>query len=246
MQPPFPEYILPLPHYAAKINQDKLDSSSWVVCRVIDKPVDDYLVTLHGGVQILKGICLGGSVLRLSLHLLGGALREEDICFRGKNAGTKEWKGEDARSFLNPDNYAYEKASYPLHYMGAHLHNLTVPASISGLKDNKGKRKAMQTQLSGKDWSKFDNLKDVAIVNAKITIEHVPTFMNYWHMQMEVTPEGTNEKLKNEKSWRGDILSHIKAEVLTKRFTTSLAVIPRVSPCSYCRLIRNCKVSSHH
>ena len=54
-----------------------------------------------------------------------------------------------------------------------------------------------------------------------VQIVHAPTNLNYWHLQLEVFPKGSEDELKNDNSWRRRIFEHIRDNRLIAKYMIS-------------------------
>lgn len=186
------------------------------VCYRLNGPVDaNKDVDGLGGKPVLKEECFE-HIAHLSLNLLGGLFKPEYVCFVQKKPGCEPWCGENIKyeEFASCINKTAD--AVPIFYLASKINqtDFNVTAVFNDSQSYK-----MFKDIVGGTWPEFHRGISVEITS-EVKIEHSPTNLNYWHLQMEVYPEMSKDALNNENGvWRSRIFEQIKTAVLCHHFT---------------------------
>ena len=116
----------------------------------------------------------------LSFNLLGGFFKTKHSKYSTNGKGSEEWDGASMISFWDFINLFEIKKFKGFYIFDAKdLHNITVPISSSET-NREAKKKLAQLKLIP------INEDGKIMVNGKTIIRHVPTNLNYWHIQLEI------------------------------------------------------------
>ena len=94
--------------------------------------------------------------------------------------------------------------------------------------EKKESYKAYQQFMEREVYPQFDAKREVRI-SVKLTLEHAPSNLNYWHFTTKVTVVDGGKELKRDGSWRDMIFKHLLLTVFCREFTTeqqTAGVIP--------------------
>ena len=130
-----------------------------------------------------------------------------------KRPGCDEWDGEkeiDINEFL--DCISEIADAVPVYYRSRVICQKNIKTTVSF--NNKDAYKAMKVLFPGVDFPTF--VKGIEVeLTTKIDIKHVPTNLNYWHVQMEVYPQTTDKEFSNDNvDWRRLIYENIRDSIL--------------------------------
>lgn len=168
-----------------------------------------------GGKPVLKEECFE-HIAHLSMNLLGGLFRPEYICFVQKKPGCEPWCGENIK-YEDYAPYVNEIAdAVPIFYLASKINQKNLAVTV--MFNDSQSYKMFKEKVEGA-WPEFH--KGISIeITSEMRIEHAPSNLNYWHLQMEVYPEMSEESLNNENGvWRSRIFEQIKTAVLCHHFT---------------------------
>lgn len=215
----YPKEIIPSSRHKPPFPLQALEekNGAYEVCyRIIGGVKDNAYSDTLGGKTVLREECFE-HVVHMSINLMGGPFKPEYVCFSQKKPGSDEWKGGDVCF----DDYAASiellKNATPIFYLSSILNQPELSVSVSF--DNSESYKSFKNTMGGEGWP--DYFKGIRVnVPFYIRLEHVPTNLNYWHVQMEVYPKMTEEQLKNESGvWRKRIFEHIRTAILCFHFS---------------------------
>lgn len=155
---------------------------------------DSSKVTSHAFVNIAE----------MSMNLMGGLFKSERAYWSQKKPAHDNWDGKE----VDPAKYLVSceptDPDAPLFYFKiASLHGLDFPHPRRGQKPKDMELysvvNAVIEQFTGKDGKSFKGFK----TNGKLFVNHVPTMMNYWHIQLELrSKKKDKEDSKEDKdSW---------------------------------------------
>lgn len=208
---PSKRFVCPFPLFALV---EKM--GDYEVCYRLNGSVDaNKDVDGLGGKTVLKEECFE-HIAHLSMNLLGGLFRPEYVCFVQKKPGSEPWCGEDIKFEEYTPCVNEKNDAVPIFYLASKINqnNLTVTARFN---DSQSYKKFKE--IVGGTWPEFHEGISIEITS-EVRIEHVPSNLNYWHLQMEVYPEMSEDALNNESGvWRSRIFEQIKTAVLCHHFT---------------------------
>lgn len=247
--------VAPKSHYRARLNIDKIakNNGEFWVCRAIDAPLDT-LVTHMPGIKILDASCIPDKILGLSMNLTGYKFQKRHLNIRTKGEGQKMWDGKTIIYPIKDEHAEYSKFIHPLYYSSKKLHNRRFPASVHIQNADQAKSVAKLFRNLAEESFKGKGTETDVETPVVLFIEHVPTNLNYWHVQMEIKPEGAENKDKftektsgTKSKWFKDILLQIKSDVLTMDFVYDPEQVRHeLSPCGICLLDTACNNTSIH
>ena len=116
--PPYPLEIVPGNLYPRLMSLEEIirRNGHFIVCRRIDKPVEDYIIRLAGQRRELKLDALGEHVVKMSMNLLGGKFNERHLLFNPTEEGKKTWYGKEIDIEEYGSKYDILGAAFPLYY----------------------------------------------------------------------------------------------------------------------------------
>lgn len=189
---------------------------AYEVCyRIIGGVKENALSDTLGGKTVLREECFE-HIVHMSINLMGGPFKPEYVCFSQKKPGSDEWKGGDVCFNDYAASIELLKDAVPIFYLSDILNQPELSVTVQF--ENSDSYKSFKKTMGG-EWPVFFKGIKVA-VPFSLRIEHVPTNLNYWHVQMEVYPKMTEEQLKTESGvWRSRIFDNIKTAILCHHFT---------------------------
>ena len=217
----YPIEILPQPGYAVPFPLDKLkeQEGDYLVCYRITGSVDDCLEQgTFMGKKVLKKRCFE-HLAHMSMNLYGGLFKPEYVCFAQKRPASDPW---DGKSEVKLEDY---EGLFPIIDDAVAIFYLASSLTISNLMTNMtfNNKDAYNSLLSLYPDNTFPPYqKGLAVdVVTNVQIVHAPTNLNYWHLQLEVFPKGSEDELKNDNSWRRRIFEHIRDNRLIAKYMIS-------------------------
>lgn len=193
----------------------------YVVCYRLKGTVDDNMdEDTLGGMEVLKEECFE-HIVHMSMNLIGGGFRPDHVIFVQKKPGSDPWNGAEDVCLEDFAHCIEEMAeATPVFYLASKVNNMerTVKATFNNSDAYKAFKNAM-VNAKPDCWPEF--YKGISVdVPFAICIEHAPSKLNYWHVQMEVYPKLTGEQLNSEGGvWRERIFNQIRTAVLCIRFS---------------------------
>ena len=217
----YPIEIIPQPGYIVPFPLEKLREKEhdYLVCYRITGSVDDNLEegSFNGG-RVLKKSCFS-HLAHMSMNLYGGLFKPEHVCFAQKKTASDIWDGKSPIKLKDYEGlFPVIDGATPIFYRASKL-------SVKGLTinmtfDNKDMYNSLLALYPAKTFPPYQKgIRVDAVTDVKIV--HMPTNLNYWHLQLEVYPKGSEDELKNEKSWRLRIFEHIRDNRLISKFLIS-------------------------
>lgn len=133
----------------------------------------------------------------LSLNLLGGKFKTKHLKFRTLNSANNQWNGEE-EIFLsdNIKNYEFSDIYVPIYLHGNEMHRQTIPY-------NRPKDRNSELELR-KFSSSFENIElkgDTYNLKGHSKITHVPTILNYWHVEFILFDYKSDRLEKKSANW---------------------------------------------
>lgn len=211
----YPEEIIPKPEYVKPFPLQDLtkDESDYHVCFRIDGTLDDFTEPgSFNGKRKLMRKCFP-HMPHLSMNLHGGLFKPEHVKFVQKRPGCDEWDGEtviDIKDFINCIEEKPEAT--PVFFNSKDIGQKGIRTMVTF--KNKDSYKAMKNIFSNVKFPDYYEGIEVELYT-DIKIVHVPTNLNYWHLQMEVFPAALDKALtKDEPEWRQLIFENIRDNIL--------------------------------
>lgn len=211
----YPEDIIPKPDYIKPfpLNELTKDDSDYHVCFRIDGALDDYVEAgFFNGKRKLMRKCFP-HMPHLSMNLHGGLFKPEHVKFIQKKPGCDEWDGERIINIEDFFGCIEEKPeAIPVFFESKVICQQGIRTNVTFR--NKDSYKAMKNVFSNVAFPDYHEGVEVELYT-DIKIVHVPTNLNYWHLQMEVYPACLDKSLnRDEPEWRGLIFENIRDNIL--------------------------------
>lgn len=221
----YPESILPQATFVTPFPLEVLNHSDYSVTRRIEGKLDDN-IDMVGGRARLNPDCLG-KIVGMSVNLIGGAFLPEFTSYNQLDRGKESWDGV---SEINLADYegCYEDTGFDyVFYKISLLHNAIYPNVYEFTK--KGSYRAYQDFVDNKLNVQFKEGIKVPI-SVMLSLEHVPTNLNYWHFEMKTELTEEHKQISKEGSWRDLIFTHILMTVLCQDYSEELETTGVISP----------------
>lgn len=213
----YPEAILPSSIYLKPFPIEKLTGMDFFVSRRIDGKIEDNCESFNGK-ERLDPDCLG-SIVDMSVNLLGGNFLSKDTAWRQIGKGKELWDGISDINITDYEGNYILTDNDAVFYKGSLLHHATYPNEYSFR--NNDQYKAFYKSLKRSITNQFEaNRKEHILVN--LTLSSAPTNLNYWHFEMKATVGDENVELKNDKSWREMLFQHLLNTVLCQQFESTV------------------------
>jgi hypothetical protein len=215
----YPEEILPKPGFVKPFPLDNLtaDNNDYHVCFRIEGDIDAYTEpgTFNGKRKLMRK-CFPHMV-HLSMNLHGGLFKPEHVKFVQKKPGSDEW---DGKSIIDINDYVKcieeKQEAVPVFFKSKEICQKGIKTLVTFT--NKDSYKAMKKLFLNVDFPEYHDGIEVRLYT-DIKIVHVPTNLNYWHLQMEVYPATSEKSLtKDEPEWRQLIFENIRDNILRWNF----------------------------
>ena len=210
----YPEEIIPKPNFIKPFPLDELtkDDSDYHVCFRIDGELDAFTEagTFNGKKKLMKK-CFP-HMPHLSMNLHGGLFKPEHVKFVQKKPGCDEWDGESIIELKEFVKCVEEKPeAIPVFFNSKLICQKGIRTLVSF--KNKDSYKAMKAIFHNIKFPDYQDGIEVEL-STDIKIVHVPTNLNYWHLQMEVYPALLDKELsKDEPEWRRLIFENIRDNI---------------------------------
>jgi hypothetical protein len=207
---PQPDFIKPFP-----LNELTKDDSDYHVCFRIDGALEDYTEPgmFNGRRKLMRKCFLHMPHLSMNLH--GGLFKPEHVKFVQKRPGSDNWDGNsaiDINEFIKLNCIEEKPEAVPVFYESKIICQKGIKTRVTF--SNKGSYKAMRDLFANVKFPDYHEGIEVEL-STNIKIVHVPTNLNYWHLQMEVYPESSDKVLnKDEPEWRQLIFENIRDNIL--------------------------------
>lgn len=219
----YPLELLPQPGFCVPFLFSALKEKygGYAVCYRIEGTIEENCETGgFNGHKVLKEKCFEHSV-HLSMNLLGGFFKPEHVHFVQKKPGSNDWIVDEVVDYKNYQGCVDEcEIATPIFYRDNVLCQPSI--SIPVIFNDKQAYKAFCQYFNGKAFPQFKKGESVW-VTFETKIEHHPTKLNYWHVQLEVHPELREEALDNENGvWRSRVFQHIRSAILCHKFEESM------------------------
>ena len=220
----YPFELLPQPGFCVPFPFDCLKKKygGYAVCYRIEGTVDENCEAGgFNGHKVLKESCFE-HVVHLSMNLLGGAFKPEHVCFVQKKPGSNDWTKSEV---INIEDYMdciekCEKAT-PIFYRNSVICQSYISIAIV-FPDASAYKSFCQYYKKEKPLPPYKKGDSVDVI-FETRIEHRPTNLNYWHVQMEVYPELKGEMLNNNNGvWRSRVFEHIRNVIFCHKFEEAL------------------------
>jgi len=211
----YPHSILPKPKYKSIINIDDLQShQELVVLRRSSKSKEESFNSIG---NLRSDIIDEKEIAGLSMNLMGTFLKEEHIVFSPKmrTKAVERWPGL-VKVYLSEFKSLYNILSTvsPIYYRVSDLHNITIPY-----------KKQYDTEIEKvlkKLKLKFDTDNLEFKANGQIQIEHAPTYLNYWHVELCLLDFNTNPVRKIKNQFHTSLASYVLSDILSVNGHSSL------------------------
>ena len=227
----YPKDIIPKPQFVIKIDIDNLINKigDFIICRRLNGKLEDNLIDFNGRKR-LKIEALG-DIINLSTNLLGAKFKtDEHLMFAPKGDGRDDWNGEVVDLSKYKDSYTIVQNFSFVTYKGVHLHNRAFPYCKTLSKDDIKKADSL-----GIDVGKLNELSEAQFSGA-IYLEHKPTMLNYWHIVMDLYPQGSDTPIVDKKAkWKKNMAKFVLEQILIIDFEIEPESIPCICENFYIR-----------
>ncbi len=213
----YPESILPKANYVTPFPLEALNQSDFSVTRRIRGKLDDNIDYVGGRARIDPD-CLG-TIVGMSVNLLGGTFLPEFTSFHQSDRGKDTWNGTSNINLADYEGCYEDLGDEFVFYKLPVLHRAIYPHEYKF--EKKGSFRAYQDFIEKKLNEQFYVGIKVPIT-ITLTLEHVPTNLNYWHFEMRVELIDEKKQINKRGSWRDLIFTHILTTVLCQEFTEKL------------------------
>lgn len=210
----YPIRILPKKQYVKHIDVDILCSTCEhsILARRLDVCEGGQL-PFHeiGGQKLLNEDAISEDILDWSTNLLGGEFKIEDIGWKQKGSGIKDWDNEDVDICKYEDCYSRIETEYYSAFITVDcLHNKIIPYR----RNFADKASLVQYYNSTGDITKetvdqWNNNKEIEC-QATIKVEHKPTMLNYWHMTVGIIPRDFKEPIPRDLNKQKSLKKSVK------------------------------------
>lgn len=209
----YPQALVPQAGYEKKVSIDDLVASQdFHISRRVEGDESEMAFTL-GEEHRLTDDALAQYDERLSVNLLGAGFMIDDTKLKQQKPASNAWDGTP----VNIDDFAavieLVEKSFPACYQASRVHQRPVPYKREF--DKKTIADDLQKKLESLQNTAWGRLGEkVMRLEAIVTLEHAPSFANYWHVVMQLQPSAAENVLKNAKTeWRKILLDTIRDEV---------------------------------
>lgn len=169
----------------------------------------------------------------LSMNLLGSFFQVEDIEFNPKSPGSDKW---DGLLIVNICDFSESIETIappfcPVFFDISNIHNADVPFERTLNKDLK--RKLIQAKIIDDKYR--ESTKEL---NYKIKIEHAPTNLNYWHIELTLWDGNSDEETKIENAgskWKEALCKQALTDVLVANAYSEISDLEEIPSRFYCK-----------
>lgn len=221
----YPESILPKANYVTPFPLETLNHSDFSVTRRIKGKLDDNIDYVGGRARIDPD-CFG-TIVRMSVNLLGGTFLPEFTSFHQYDRGKETWDGTSDINLADYEGCYEDSGDDFVFYKLPVLHGALYPHDYKF--EKKGNYRAYQDFVENKLNVQFTEGIKVPIT-ITLTLEHVPTNLNYWHFEMRVELTDEHKQINKGGSWRDLIFTHILTTILCQEFTEKLETLGTIAP----------------
>lgn len=209
----YPRQLLPKAEYRRRLDFNQL-CSGVPTLTVVRR--SDVAVCYLEGTRILEEDCITRRVYDYSMNFVGGGFDAyEHIKYRQTGVGNDSWDREVILSEEEIDSsYETIEVCYPIFFAVRDIHHITIPykrhfnkkkdmwQSLKPLSDE------IEMQRYDELWGKGNGCIDL---KGEILVAHVPTMMNYWHVELKIIEkEGTGKAVKGSSvAWKESIRNHV-------------------------------------
>jgi hypothetical protein len=224
----YPDCLLPKNRYVSRINLEEIfEHQLLFILRRSNKSFSETFIQV-GEISILREDAIDyKEVPNMSVNLMGGKFVPDFLRFIPKDEGIKEWDGRE-RIFL----YEYLKSysvlpSEPcaIYFDASKIHNCSIPY-------NRKKDKQVDKFYRLKEFTPpFEEGKYK--LTAELRVAHVPTNMNYWHVELKLHPiQKLDESVSDvSPAWLKELSSQANRDVLCasgfEKIPVELTPIPK-------------------
>lgn len=185
----YPLHIIPQTGYLSRIDVDSLIDAE-PMCRVLrrcDCPAGQAFVDSVPSPSAVSAHAFR-NIRQMSMNLMGGQFEAEHAFWSQKGEAHKTWNGEpvDHNALISLCELSEE--THLFYFAVKKLQYKSFPHTRQF---QKASQKALYDAV--KEGEKFQ-----IVANGRLIVRHVPTLMNYWHVQLEVETalaDGTFEPL---------------------------------------------------
>ncbi len=215
----YPKEILPQPGYVVPFPFKELLSifGDYLLCYRIEGTIkDNQEEGEFNGKRKLKKSCFK-HVPHMSMNLYGGCFMPDDVRFIQHAPASDNWDGTSSIPLDDYLDFVDEKVNAtPIFYRATTICQNNIQTSVF-IQDKKGYDSIVEA-FKAPLLPPYEKGKDM-IIFTDIRINHIPTNLNYWHVQMEVYPPMSQQELEDDKpSWRKRIFNQIRDSILCYQY----------------------------
>ena len=170
----YPWILLPKVKYKVSIDCQNLKERGNIFLHrhsnLSETDVFDELGLLRIGVIELRNLP------NCSLNLLGFFFKVKHAKYRQKRNGTKPWDGKKVSYYKYMSHFTIEENRTNFYFNFDDLYDIEVQYPVP---KNTPANDTIKTALR-------ESKEDPALLTGKLTVEHKPTYMNYWHFQLSI------------------------------------------------------------
>ena len=170
------------------------------------KDKDIYVYSSNGKHKTFRTGLFQDNLIEMSVNLLGGRFKIKHLPFVPKiELVNKDWDGKSVHDkYLSKNEYSLESECGVIFFRVAQVNAFSFPylKKIEQVDDyNALKTKAIQIHnrekinVDGMIVGAFGGKKAMTDVHARLHVNHHPNALNYWHMQIDVYPAGSEQYL---------------------------------------------------
>lgn len=168
---------------------------------------DPYAYSSSGNKKILCVDALGNNLLEMSVNLLGGCFKKCHLPFvPNRMLVANEWDGKTPTLLpLSDNDYRVESIYSAIYFRVAEVNKFAFPYTKQINKESeydeiksKSQKIAIRENLNidNEIVGVFGGKQKPTDVHSRLHVDHHPNLLNYWHMQIDVYPAGSDEYLK--------------------------------------------------
>ena len=244
----YPSCIVPRHQYRYRLPMRKLlaDYPDVAVVRRC-KQEQPFVMSTSGNYRELRTDALEDNLLEMSVNLLGGLFKMRHLPFAPSLEIAKiEWDGKQIPVLPVPvDNYSEKSEAGIIGFRVSQVNAFTFPYTKAVEKKDYSRlqkeaekiKKRERLDVDGELVEAFGQSdKGLTTVRAWLHVNHHPTLLNYWHMQIDVYPAGSEKYLNyDNKSGEARRVRHRLREQLSRLAICELGNSYHIGTCYYKR-----------
>ncbi len=201
----YPTCVIPYFHYKYKIDINHLIcEDNCVIVRRSDKSEEESFNDLD---ILREDIISESDVPNLSMNLYGGKFNNTHLKFRCVRPATDLWNGEKIKISKYRTFYLLLDTYSPIYFLIKDLHNKEFPYYKTDDKETK----KLLTALNLSTLSENGKVK----LNGKSFVEHTPTKLNYWHVELQIKDVQDSEIKHAKSAWQKSAAEYAYKDIIT-------------------------------